>query len=133
MFKTNSVIVFFLKMSVIYEFFIKNNRSVTQKKKKIGLSKPALTFSMCLLVYNFSGLLSIVFDLEQLIDMASIGTLQTYMTICVCVLLLRYVQYVFYFKNAHYPTIPVNRFFFYKTISICSFLGQVLREEKLTV
>ncbi|VVC32917.1 Cationic amino acid transporter, C-terminal,Amino acid/polyamine transporter I [Cinara cedri] len=38
------------------------------------------------------GLLSIVFDLEQLIDMASIGTLQSYMTICVCVLILRYTD-----------------------------------------
>lgn len=37
-----------------------------------------------------AGLLSTVFNLEQLVDMASIGTLQSYMIVCICVLILRY-------------------------------------------
>jgi len=37
-----------------------------------------------------AGLLSTIFNLEQLVDMASIGTLQSYMIVCICVLILRY-------------------------------------------
>ncbi|VVC32915.1 Cationic amino acid transporter, C-terminal,Amino acid/polyamine transporter I [Cinara cedri] len=37
-----------------------------------------------------AGLLSTIFNLDQLVDMASIGTLQSYMIVCICVLILRY-------------------------------------------
>jgi amino acid transporter len=40
----------------------------------------------------FAGALSAVFNLEQLIDMASIGTLQAYTIVCICVLILRYTD-----------------------------------------
>uniref|UniRef100_A0A2S2R0K3 High affinity cationic amino acid transporter 1 n=1 Tax=Sipha flava TaxID=143950 RepID=A0A2S2R0K3_9HEMI len=37
-----------------------------------------------------SGILSSVFNLEQLVDMTSIGTLITYLIVCICVMILRY-------------------------------------------
>lgn len=40
---------------------------------------------------SVSGTLATVFKLEQLIDMASIGTLQAYTIVCICVLILRLV------------------------------------------
>jgi len=40
----------------------------------------------------FAGTLATVFKLEQLIDMASIGTLQAYTIVCICVLILRYTD-----------------------------------------
>ncbi|XP_050434312.1 high affinity cationic amino acid transporter 1-like [Adelges cooleyi] len=39
---------------------------------------------------TFAGTLSTVFNLEQLIDMTSIGVFQAYIIVCICVLVLRY-------------------------------------------
>ncbi len=38
----------------------------------------------------FAGVLCLIFDLEQLIDMMSIGTLMAYSVVSICVLILRY-------------------------------------------
>ncbi|XP_050546707.1 cationic amino acid transporter 2-like isoform X2 [Daktulosphaira vitifoliae] len=48
---------------------------------------PFISSVICGLI---SGTLAVIFNLEQLIDMASIGTFQAYTIVCICVLLLRY-------------------------------------------
>ncbi|XP_015372127.1 PREDICTED: cationic amino acid transporter 2-like isoform X2 [Diuraphis noxia] len=50
-----------------------------------------------------AGLLSTIFNLEQLVDMASIGTLQSYMIVCVCVLILRYKNNNLYSRDSVGP------------------------------
>lgn len=52
-----------------------------------------------------AGLLSTVFNLEQLVDMASIGTLQSYMIVCVCVLILRYRNTNLYNQDSDGPEV----------------------------
>ncbi|CAH1707848.1 unnamed protein product [Aphis gossypii] len=52
-----------------------------------------------------AGLLSTIFNLEQLVDMASIGTLQSYMIVCVCVLILRYRNTNLYSRDSDSPEV----------------------------
>lgn len=47
-----------------------------------------------------AGFLSSVFNLEQLVDMASIGTFQSYILVCICVLILRCVKYLNIARNS---------------------------------
>lgn len=63
---------------LIFKFFAK----VNDKTKT-----PLISTVICGM---FAGFLAAVFNLEQLIDMASIGTLQAYTIVCICVLVLRY-------------------------------------------
>ncbi|VVC32914.1 Cationic amino acid transporter, C-terminal,Amino acid/polyamine transporter I [Cinara cedri] len=71
-----------------------------------------------------AGILSTIFNLDQLVDMASIGTLISYMIVCVCILILRYKNNTdqrkvtaetfvedkwFNFSNARTPTDQTQR------------------------
>ncbi|XP_050544205.1 cationic amino acid transporter 2-like isoform X2 [Daktulosphaira vitifoliae] len=48
---------------------------------------PVISTLLCGL---FSGSVAAIFNLEQLIDMVSIGTFQAYTIVCICILILRY-------------------------------------------